>query len=277
MDQPVGTLPARFPATPDRYGAATHAALVFVPALGAPARVYARFAEALVARGFGVLVVEHRGVGRSAMRAARGEDWGYADLVDIEVASAMATARETWPDRPLWLGGHSLGGHLALMHQARHPHAVADAMLLIASGAPYWRSFPGAMAWVTRGFGRVVRAACQGFGYFPGHRLGFGGRQPASLMLDWATFLETGRPMARGWADHTWRDALSTLRRPTLAMHIPGDRYAPRAAIEHLLNLTAVNVSVGSVQYKHSPGHFGWLKEPEPVVDQIDRSFVDAG
>lgn len=273
MDDPVRPLSQHAPAAPDRHGSATRAALVFVPALGTPARVYARFGEALAAHGFGVLVVEHRGVGRSAITAARGEDWGYANLVDVEVARAVATARETWPGQPLWLGGHSLGGHLALMHQARHADAAADGLLLIASGAPYWRRYPGAMAWITRGFGRVVHAASLGLGYFPGHRLGFGGRQPASLMLDWASFLETGRPMARGWADGAWRDALSTLQRQTLALHIPGDRYAPPASIEHLLALTAIQPRVETADYEGSPGHFGWLKQPGPVVERMARQL----
>ena len=276
MDSSSGPTPPQFPATPDRYGSATRASLVFVPALGTPARVYTRFGEALAAHGFGVLVVELRGVGRSAITAARGEDWGYAELVDVEVARAVATARETWPGQPLWLGGHSLGGHLALLHQARHAGAAADGLLLIASGTPHWRRYAGAMAWITRGFGRVVHAASLGLGYFPGHRLGFGGRQPASLMLDWASFLETGQPMARGWTDGAWRDALSTLQRQTLALHIPGDRYAPPASIADLLALTAIRAHVETANYEHSPGHFGWLKQPGPVVERIARRFADA-
>jgi predicted alpha/beta hydrolase len=264
-------------AAPDRHGEAARGALVFVPALGTPARVYTRFAEALAARGIGVLVVELRGVGRSTVSASRQVDWGYADLVDGEVASAVQSARVLWPGRPLWLGGHSLGGHLALMHQARYPTAAVDGLLLIASGAPYWRSYAGLMAWITQGFGRIVRWSSRGFGYFPGHRLGFGGRQAASLMLDWATFLETGRPTARGWSDESWRAALKVLQRPTLALHVPGDRYAPVATIQHLLDLTAIEPRVDTVDYHDAPGHFGWLKRSEPVVDRIARRFADAG
>ena len=163
------------------------------------------------------------------------------------------------------------------MHQARYPTAAVDGLLLIASGAPYWRSYAGLMAWITQGFGRIVRWSSRGFGYFPGHRLGFGGRQAASLMLDWATFLETGRPTARGWSDESWRAALKVLQRPTLALHVPGDRYAPVATIQHLLDLTAIEPRVDTVDYHDAPGHFGWLKRSEPVVDRIARRFADAG
>jgi predicted alpha/beta hydrolase len=260
---------SRAVAAPDQHGDASRGVLVFVPALGAPARVYGRFATMLAEHGFGVMVVELRGVGRSTAVASRQQDWGYADLVDDEVAGAVKAARERWPGRRLWLGGHSLGGHLALLHQARHALAAADGLLLIASGTPYWRRYPGLMAWGTRFFGRIVHWSCRAFGYFPGHRLGFGGRQPASLMLDWAAFLETGRPMARGWPDERWREVLRDLQRPTLALHVAGDRYAPRAAVAHLLSLTSIVAQPLTVDERDKPGHFGWLKRPEAVIDAI--------
>lgn len=260
----------------DRYGEGGSAALVFVPALGTPARIYARFAATLAEQGVAVLVPELRGVGRSPLRAERDTDWGYADLVDGEVAAAITAARQQWPDRPLWLGGHSLGGHLALLHQARHPTQSVDGLLLVASGAPYWRSYAGSMAWITRGFGALVGMSTRLCGYFPGHRLGFGGRQAASLMLDWSAFLRSGEPQARGWSDSDWRTRLQQLTRPALAMHIPGDRYAPPAAIRHLLSLTAIRCEPEDAAYPDTPGHFGWLKQPAPVVERTVQTLQPA-
>ena len=77
---------------------------------------------------------------RSPVRARRGVDWGYADLVDGEIAQAIDALRARCPESPLYALGHSLGGHALLLHQARRADQALAGVVLVASGTPWWRT-----------------------------------------------------------------------------------------------------------------------------------------
>lgn len=246
--------------------------LLIVPALGTPAGAYKRLAAALAQRCAEVVVLELRGVGESRLRPSRRADWSYADLVDGEIDQAVAALRHRYPGRALYLLGHSLGGHLALLHQARHPQRPIDGLVLVASGAPYAKAYGGKRLLV-RMFGMLAHWSSRALGYFPGDLLGFGGRQGRTLMVEWARFVRTGQPQVSGWRDpHVWRPRLKQVTVPTLALATAGDHYAPVAAMRHLLALTAIPPEVGRVgpgPDGRPPGHFGWLKQPVEVVQRV--------
>lgn len=102
------------------------ATLLWLPALGVAARHYQGFAEALAARGIAVFVHEWRGNGSSSLRAGHAQDWGYRELLQYDLPAATAAVRTAFPDLPLHLGGHSLGGQLACCHAGLHPDEVQD-------------------------------------------------------------------------------------------------------------------------------------------------------
>ncbi|MBB5014628.1 alpha/beta fold hydrolase [Rehaibacterium terrae] len=268
--------PARASAWLHRAADPEAPALLIVPALGTPAGAYRRLAEALAAHGLNALRVELRGNGESPVRARRGIDWGYLDLVDDELRALYALARAELPDAPPVLLGHSLGGHLALLHQARHPDQPTIGVALVASGSPWHRQF-GALSPLLRAFGVLTRAMAERLGAFRGDWLGFGGAQGASLMREWAHFLATGRlpPLgAEGWDPHP---ALARLQRPVFAISMRRDHYAPPAATEHLASLTAGPLELRrleSVGGGRPPGHFLWLRHPEPVARLLAERFA---
>lgn len=243
--------------------------VLIVPALGTPARVYRRLAESLQSAGANAAVLELRGVGQSPVRARRGVDWDYADLVDGEIQHAIGTLQERLPQHRMIALCHSLGGHAVLLHQARHPAQTLDQIVLVGSGAPYWRSYRWPMSWVTRGFGAVVAASSRSLGYFPGARLGFGGNQGQSLMSQWARFLASGSLAVARWQNGDWRQRLRQLPVPVRAIHVPGDSYAPNASVRHLLSEVGSRSPVETADVKGAPGHFGWLKMPEGIVRQV--------
>ncbi|MHB1272514.1 MAG: alpha/beta fold hydrolase [Rhodanobacter sp.] len=146
--------------------------LCWLPALGVPARHYLPLAEALAAHGFAVALHEWRGIGSSNRRAGRDCNWAYREVLLDDLPAALATVRQRWPQARCWIGGHSLGGQLGSLYASLHPQEHAG-LVLVASGAPYWRRFR---------HGRLIKAAyaiapllASVVGHMPGRRIGFGG------------------------------------------------------------------------------------------------------
>jgi len=255
-------------------GDPTGPALLIVPALGVPARSYLRIGAALSERGFNALVMDLRGVGGSSVRARRGVDWGYLDLVDTDMRSLHQLGRTRWPSAPLHWLGHSLGGHLALLHQARHPGQPVGRVLLVASGSPWYRNFPWPHRWLVRSFGSMARSSSRHLGVFRGDWVRFGGPQGARLMQEWGDFCQRGRLGRLGPEGWDADAALASLNRPILGFSMGGDTYAPTPSTEHLASLTAGSLLLDHIPHLGDgkrPGHFLWMRHPEPVAEAIVR------
>ena len=88
---------------------------------------YAYLAERLVASGYAVRAVDHRGHGRSGGK--RTSVVRFNDYVG-DLRSVIAGTREQWP-RPVFLLGHSMGGLIALALAVDHPSDI-DALVVSA-------------------------------------------------------------------------------------------------------------------------------------------------
>lgn len=244
------------------------AALYWLPALGVGIGPNERFADALAERGVAVAIHEWRGLGGSDRRASRRCDWGYRELLELDIAIGQQTLRAALPHLPWLLGGHSLGGQLALLDAARR--GSNDPVLLVASGHPHWRAFPGLRAIGVRLFAHAIRPLTALCGYFPGQRLGFAGREAATLMRDWAGTALRGdyavEPFGRALDQ-----ALARYRGRLLAICMAQDTLAPPGAIAKLRTMAAqadwTLRSLGRAQLgARRPDHFGWLREPAAVA-----------
>ena len=72
-------------------------------------------ASILAARGWQVYVADFRGHGGSGPNVKDGGGWSYDDLVRYDVPALVAAIRQRHePGFPLFIVGHSLGGHVAL-------------------------------------------------------------------------------------------------------------------------------------------------------------------
>jgi predicted alpha/beta hydrolase len=243
--------------------------LLIVPALGVAARSYRRFAEALQAHGISAACAELRGVGSSPLRARRGVDWGYLDLVDDELRALHAAVTAELPRAPKVIAGHSLGGQLALLHQARHPQQRAEAVVLLSSGSPWHRAYPLRTRYVVRALGALARAMADRLGVFRGDLIGFGGPQAAQLMREWSAFVHRGElGVLDGWDADA---ALAELDMPLHALSMRGDYYAPRSSTEHLAGKTASTLQVSHIDAVDGqvPGHFRWMRHPGVVAERL--------
>src|SRR5688572_15184048 len=139
--------------------------------------------QAWAALGFDVGLIEARGMKQSSVRDVRTSNFGYREVLTVDVPAVLPALQREFPKQPLLLAGHSLGGQFALLHASRFGRA--DAVLLVAGGSNYYGSMPKGLRTKRQLSLNVARGLARVLGYFPGDKLKFGGRQPRNLMLDW--------------------------------------------------------------------------------------------
>ncbi|KFN42878.1 alpha/beta hydrolase family protein [Arenimonas oryziterrae] len=243
------------------------AGLFWIPALGVPAGKYERWAQSLAARGVTVAVHEWRGNDTSSLRPARDSDWGYRELVATDMPASLAVAQSAAPGLPWMLGGHSLGGQLAVMAAALDPEAFAG-LLLIATGVPDQRSFRGGQRALIAIFARVVPLITSVFGLFPGDRLNWAGREAATVMRQWAGTVRTGNYDNVGLPGDI-EQAMKQLRLPALGLRFTDDWLVPEASLDALFGKLGegrhVRESFDAARLGDRADHFRWMKTPEPV------------
>lgn len=159
--------------------------VVINPATAVKASYYHRFARFLARHGFAVLTYDYRGIGASRhrpLRATRNTDkyaWGAYDC-----DAALKWAVETYPDLPLHVVAHSIGGLMVgLASHGRHVRRC----LTVGAQYAYWPDYDA-----DKRFSMWLRWHClmplltAVLGYFPARRLGWHEDLPAGAAYEWA-------------------------------------------------------------------------------------------
>jgi predicted alpha/beta hydrolase len=241
-------------------------AVLVLPAMGAPAGYYTPLVSALAGCGLAPSVLDLRGHGASTPPPARGDRTDYRALSD-DVSRVIDHIRSRHGGRPVVALGHSLGGQLAVLHLARG--GALDALVLVAVGLPYWRSYRGV-------FGVGAAIAVQGIGavaqvgrVWPGW--GFGGRQAAGTMRDWARTARTGTYLAV--LDDDESRHLAQLSLPVLAVDVEHDRFTPPPTTTQLLRLLP---SAEVTRWTYTDAHAGtrldhmrWVRASGPLAQDV--------
>jgi len=272
------TLPDGVRTTAEWFGAdvaAPKAVIAFLPALGVSVEYYRGFAQAWASRGYRVAALEMRGMKHSSVRDVKRENFGYREILRTDLPALLARVRAEAAMAPFYLAGHSLGGQFALLHAARHREHI-DGVVVIAGGSNYYNSMPSAGArFRRRAAVRLVRSVNSALGYFPGHKLGFGGRQPRSMIADWTHEALTGKYRLTG--DATDFDAaLATIAVPVIFVSLSGDPLVPSSCASFLARkLAAARLTQVELQARDLGlprfHHFRWVRTPEPILDAIER------
>ena len=242
---------------------AGNAALLFLPALGVRADYYDRFAQALNTQGVSVAVPDWRGLASSSLRAARGVDWGYRELLEFDLAAARDALDRHAPGQHWAIGGHSIGGQIAALAAAMDPDEYG-ALVLIATGVPDARLFPPRDRLGVRLFARAIPLVTRLFGHFPGKRLRWAGREASTLMRQWAGTVLSGNYDQVG-IDRA-EQKLRALDVPVLAMRYTGDWLAGEASLRGLVDKLGAGPrtyeAIDGARLGDRPDHFRWLKAP---------------
>jgi predicted alpha/beta hydrolase len=254
------------------------ARLLWLPALGVAARHYLPLAQALAAQGIAVYLHEWRGNGSSSLRPSRVQDWGYREILEQDLqASQQLLFQHDQQDRVLpWIvGGHSLGGQLACLHAGRFP-ADFEHLWLVASGTPWWRSFPAPRGWLLPLAYRFLPWLARRNGVLPGRRLGFGGNEARGLIQDWSRVGLSNRYAAAGMAEDL-ESQLRLVQGQARAVLMADDWLAPAGSMQALLaKLPDVRVTTSvldAAMLRTRADHFHWMKAPQAVAQALLRSF----
>jgi predicted alpha/beta hydrolase len=244
-----------------------------LPAMGAAADYYEPFGEGIARTGVATAVLlDLRGQGRSSASARRGHDFGYREILELDLPAAVAALRGAFPGSALYLAGHSLGGQLGLLYAARNPSTL-EGLALIAAGTAHYRAWPRGSRASTWLYLSAIRFAAALLPWYPGTRLGFGGDQPRRLMRDWGRVVQRGRYQPEG-SQFDYEGALRTLRVPILSLSVHGDLVAPLGAREQLLAkapsapVTRIEVT-GVLAHRPWKRHFSWAREPADMVREL--------
>jgi len=245
---------------------------ILMPAMGVPASWYEPLAGTLGRQGFQAVTADLRGHGESSMRASRSVDFGFREMVAQDLPAVVAATAGRFPGCPIYLLGHSLGGQMSVLYAGLFPGRVAG-IVLVSSCSVYFRgwTFPAnltillgtQLAW---GISRLL-------GYYPGRRLGFGGREARTMVRDWAHNARTGCYQPANCSCDL-EAALERVVTPVLAIAIADDHLAPLRAIRYLCD----KLKNAPVEYLHmgadeipaaGQNHFAWVAHADAIVREM--------
>lgn len=240
--------------------------IVLFPGLGTPASYFDLFATRCAAAGVSVACADLRGQGASRPRPSRASAFGQQEMVVDDVPSAIAVARRQVPEGPLFVAGHSMGGHIASLYAARQAHLGADeshrlsGLILIASGVPFHRLYRGGSGLRASLGPLAMYRISHAVGFWPGTVVEGYGRQSRVLIRDWTYLNRHGRFSPRG-ADIDYEAAFGEIDIPVLAVTIGADADAP----PQVMGAMTAKFTRGAVDHRHiaAPlGHNRWARDP---------------
>lgn len=239
-------------------------------ATGALQTLYKNFACWLNEHGVAVLTYDYRGIGRSAsLELLKNCNMCFSDWGTLDYAAMLNEAKRRFPDTPLSVLGHSIGGVL-VGFVPEHP---AVRIVTIGAQTCYWKDWhlthvPMFLArWAV-----IMPMATRIAGYFPGTRLGYPCDLPAGIASQWSlncfksNFMMKSRIAPRMTRTGIpWTSLFSRFNTPIIAIAIDDDPIGTHWAVERLArhfpeaSVERVRWSAGEFGLNQI-GHFGFAR-----------------
>ncbi|MFE3795391.1 alpha/beta hydrolase family protein [Nocardia tengchongensis] len=236
--------------------------LLVLPAIAMKAKFYLPLAKSLHAAGLSAATVDLRAQGESTPPLGEAANHGYRQLLEADLPAILDALRERFPEAPIYLVGHSLGGQLSLLYGAAHPDRLAG-VITIATGVVFWRAFE-LKRWASVLYGsQYVGVVSRLRGVWPGGKV-MGGPMAGGVMADWSWHALTGRYQPAGSKlNYDRLLGVSPLR--TLMVSFESDPLGPKSTVDHLARrlkraeLTRWHLEPGSGI--ENLDHFAWIKD----------------
>ncbi len=244
--------------------------LMILPALGVRGSFYRKLADGLAEQGIATIVLEQRGNGESLYRPGDGSGFDLNAYLEDDVACVTQWAKSRFSDAPLYIGGHSLGGHVASLAVASRQKTYSGVVHL-ACGFPYHGDFPNPASMFVKFLIIFLPALTKVLGYFPGQWFGFGGREYRGLMLDWRLWARSGNYNIAGFEGV--ERSLSSYPGRVISVAFEEDTMATTKAIDRSCAVykraRLTRVKLGAEEQGEYLGHVNWGKKPSGVVKTL--------
>ncbi|WP_433579800.1 alpha/beta hydrolase family protein [Nocardia brasiliensis] len=251
--------------------------VLILPAMAMKAKNYLSLAKELNAQGLSVATCDLRAHGEARPGLGLHRDFGYREMLEVDLPAIVAAVRQRFPDAPIHLFGHSLGGQLALLYAAAEPGEIAG-VTVIGTGTVFWWAF-GPRRWFEalsqiQWIGLVSRWK----GHWPGGVL-IPAPMPGGVMRDWAMHSLTSYYRPKG-TERQYNTLLRAMTTPVLAISLSDDVLGPKSNVDFLVSrMPEAAVTQWHID-EHAPvehrDHFTWVKD-SPVIAARVATWIVAG
>lgn len=256
---PLGAM--RYPATAPLQGR-----LVVAGATAVPQGFYRRFAQFASARGFETLTLDYRGIGHSRPPSLKGFrmdllDWARQDL-------AAAVDAMAGDDLPLYLVGHSYGGH-AFGLLPNH-HKVAGCYVF-GTGAGWHGWMPAGERLRVLLMWRIVLPVLTAWkGYCPWKMLGMGEDLPADAYRQWRHWCRFPRYFFDDPAMKGIEREYAAVSAPIVAVNALDDLWATPQSRDAFLqgyrNAPVIRRDLDPARLSGKVGHMGYFRQTSEAL-----------
>lgn len=252
--------------------------LIVAGATGVPQRFYQRFATFCAAQGIEVWTLDYRGIGLSKPAELRGFEMNYLDWARQDLAALLAHVA-TLTSGPIWMVGHSYGGHAFGLLPGHHR---VSRFATFATGAGWHGWMPPLerlRVWVMwRVLGPlIVRAK----GYLAWSLLGMGEDLPRNVFLQWRHWCQWPRYFFDDPEQSHLAHAFAQVAIPIRAINASDDKWAPPASRDAFMaaysqaQLEAITIQPQSYGMRHI-GHMGYFRPQAQVLWQETLNWLTA-
>lgn len=255
-----------------------HAMMVDRRTLDRPAG--AGLASTLAAAGIDVTWIDSRGHGESGPRAEEGGRWSYDDVVRYDVPALVAHGRAIAGGRPVFVVGHSLIGHAAMIAAGLFPEGAPDGVVAFAPNLWSRHLEPSiAVRAVKAGALGAWHAVTRIGGFFDTARFGLGRDALAEPYVRQFRAMWSEDRLAGGGDDY--EAALGRVAIDVLAFSSANDKLFGRvASVERFVGL----LPEGRVEHvilegPEAPDHMGFVTDERsrPQWEKTARWILDRG
>ena len=248
--------------------------LLIAGATGVPQRFYQRIALYAASQGLNVMTLDYRGIGLSRPARLKGFKMHYLDWARLDLAAAVALLAKQ--DLPLYVLGHSFGGH-AFGLLPNHHHISRFAVCGTGAGwhgwMPWRESLKVRMMWHL-----VLPVLTRIKGYSPWSKLGIGEDLPQDVFYQWRAWCQYPHYFFDNPDTQDLLDCYHKVRTPSLFINATDDLWAMPASRDAFIRAYAnAPIHTLDIESQGTPiGHMGYFRAQhqdlwQPIVQWLKQ------
>ncbi|WP_054813864.1 alpha/beta hydrolase family protein [Nocardia arizonensis] len=246
--------------------------VLIIPAMAMKARNYLALAKALHAQGLSVATCDLRAHGEAVPALGEHKDFGYREMLEIDMPALVGAVHDRFPQAPVYLFGHSIGGQLALLFASAEADRVAG-VVTIGTGTVFWYAFGPRRWWEALSQIQWIGMVSRVKGHWPGGVL-IPAPMPGGVMIDWSWHSLTSYYRPKG-SKRRYNTLLARLTLPVLPISLSEDVLGPKSNVDFLASrmrrarLSRWHIDENSAVANRD--HFMWIKDSATIAPAVAR------